>query len=43
MAEEEDERIQQEATADVDEAVVYAEAAASPAAEDALLNVFAEA
>src|SRR5205807_2571638 len=42
LAEEEDDRIQQECTADVDEAVVYAEAAASPAPEDALRNVFAE-
>ena len=42
LAEEEDDRIQQECTADVDEAVVYAEAAASPVPEDALRNVFAE-
>jgi 2-oxoisovalerate dehydrogenase E1 component alpha subunit len=42
MAEEVDDRIQQECTADVDEAVVYAEAAALPVAEDALRNVFAE-
>jgi 2-oxoisovalerate dehydrogenase E1 component alpha subunit len=43
MPEELDEGIQQEATAEVDAAVTYAEAAASPVAEDALKNVFAEA
>jgi len=43
MGEEEDDRIQQECTADVDEAVTYAEAAASPVAEDALRHVYAEA
>jgi 2-oxoisovalerate dehydrogenase E1 component alpha subunit len=43
MAEEVDEGIQQEATAEVDAAVTYAEAAASPLAEDTLKNVFAEA
>jgi 2-oxoisovalerate dehydrogenase E1 component alpha subunit len=40
--EETDDRIQQECTADVDAAVTYAEAAASPLAEDTLKNVFAE-
>ena len=43
MAEEVDDRIQQEATAEVDAAVTYAEAAPSPLAEDTLKNVFAEA
>jgi 2-oxoisovalerate dehydrogenase E1 component alpha subunit len=42
LAEEEDDRVQQECTADVDEAVNYAEAAASPEAEDALRHVYAE-
>lgn len=37
-----DELIQQESTAEVDEAVVYAENAPSPRPEDALLHVFAE-
>ena len=41
MNDEEDERIQQESTAEVDEAVVYAENAPSPRPEDALLHVFA--
>ncbi len=43
MDEEADDRIQQECTADVDAAVAYAEAAASPLAEDTLKHVFAEA
>lgn len=42
MSEEVDEHIQQEATAEVDDAVTYAEGAASPVAEDALRHVFLE-
>jgi len=42
MAEDVDDSVQQEATAEVDAAVTYAEAAASPLAEDTLRNVFAE-
>jgi 2-oxoisovalerate dehydrogenase E1 component alpha subunit len=37
-----DERIQQECTAEVDDAVVYAEAAEAPRPEDALKHVYAE-
>ena len=43
MTEEVDDSIQQEATAEVDAAVAYAEAAASPRAEDTLKHLFLEA
>jgi len=42
LSDEEDERIQQECTAEVDAAVAYAEAAAQPRPEDTLLHLFAE-
>ena len=42
MTDTEDERVQQECTAEVDEAVTYAEAAALPIPEDALRHVYAE-
>ncbi len=42
MTDTEDERVQQECTAEVDEAVMYAEAAAPPIPEDALRHVYAE-
>ena len=42
MGEDVDDRIQQEATAEVDEAVRYAEAAESPRAEDTLKHLFGE-
>jgi 2-oxoisovalerate dehydrogenase E1 component alpha subunit len=42
MAEEADDAIQQECTAEVDAAVTYAEAAASPRAEDTLRHLFFE-
>jgi 2-oxoisovalerate dehydrogenase E1 component alpha subunit len=42
LGDEEDERVQQECTAEVDAAVAYAEAAPAPLPEDALRHVFAE-
>jgi len=43
MTDAEDEKVQQECTAEVDEAVTYAEAAAQPVPGDILKHVFAEA
>ena len=42
MSEDVDDRIQQEATAEVDDAVTYAEGAASPRADDVLKHLFYE-